>query len=408
MSATDTRAATTTTTTATEVPAKDTLNLSLDVFSIKEDSVPVPVNEQPVDPELDRQAEAFVDQLLSVDPEDFTARRDRQNSVNEMGADLQRESRHRSSLLNSSVRTLERGEDGGPVASALMDLRNQVEALDPPDVDFNNPGFATRAFGWLPFVGTPLKNYFMKYESAQTMIDAIMVSLQKGKDQLARDNQTLLTDQSVMRDLTNKLEKQIQLGMLLDQKLAAKLATVSTDDQREFIENELLFPLRQRIMDLQQQLAVNQQGVLSSEIIIRNNQELMRGVDRAFNVTVTALETAVTIALALANQRIVLDKITALNTTTNDLIARNAERLKQQGVEIHNQASGSMLDMETLRKAFSDINDAMDAISNYRHEALPKMAEEILAMDQITKDAEASIEKMEKGNRRREEVVGAV
>jgi uncharacterized protein YaaN involved in tellurite resistance len=61
-------------------------------------------------------------------------------------------------------------------------------------------------------------------------------------------------------------------------------------------------------MDLQQQLVVNQQGVLSIDLIMRNNVELTRGVDRAINVTVSALQVAVTLALALANQRITLEK----------------------------------------------------------------------------------------------------
>lgn len=397
--------------TKTATAERETFELNLDVFAIKQDTLPAEapaISATPaVDPELEAKADAFVEQLLSVDSEDFVARRDRQNAVDNMGQDLQRESRERSAMLNASVHTLEKGEEGGPVAKSLVDLRNQVEALDPPDFDVENPGFVTRAFGWLPFVGTPVKNYFMKFESAQTVIDAIMVSLEKGKAQLAKDNQTLVTDQAVMRELTHKLDKQIELGQLLDSKLEARLGVVATDEanRREFIENELLFPLRQRIMDLQQQLAVNQQGVLSAEIIIRNNKELMRGVDRAFNVTITALETAVTIALALANQRIVLDKITALNTTTNELIARNAERLKQQGVTIHNQASSSMLDMQTLRTAFDDINAAMDAISTYRRDALPKMAEEIRALDELSTKAEASIQKMEQGNQRQVNVM---
>lgn len=387
--------------TKTQVKAKDTLNLSLDVLAIKEDYLPAVQPEPTIDSELDQQADAFVEQLLAVEPEDFAARRDRQNSVNDMGTQLQKESRHRSAMLNQTIQTLEKGEEGGPVAKALMDLRMEVEALDPPDFDVHNPGFITRAFGWLPFIGTPIKQYFMKFESAQTTIDAIMVSLQKGKDQLKRDNLTLANDQAAMRDLTHKLARQIELGRLLDSKLEQRLvATSATEtERRTFIENELLFPLRQRIMDLQQQLAVNQQGVLASEIVVRNNQELVRGVDRAFNVTVTALETAVTIALSLANQRIVLDKISALNQTTNELIARNAERLKQQGVDIHNQASSSMLDIETLKKAFADINDAMDAIGSYRREALPKMAAEIAEMNQLTQAAEVEIQKMEDGSK---------
>ena len=119
--------------------------------------------------------------------------------------------------------------------------------------------------------------------------------------------------------------------------------------RRQFVEEDILFALRQRTLDLQQQLAVNQQGVLAIEIIIRNNRELIRGIDRALDVTISALQVAVTVALALAHQKIVLDKIEAINTTTSAMIAGTAERLKTQGTQIHQQASSTMLDMESLK-----------------------------------------------------------
>ena len=51
----------------------------------------------------------------------------------------------------------------------------------------------------------------------------------------------------------------------------------------KFVTEEVLFPLRQRIMDMQQMIVVNQQGVMATEVVIRNNKELMRGVERARN-----------------------------------------------------------------------------------------------------------------------------
>ena len=150
-------------------------------------------------------------------------------------------------------------------------------------------------------------------------------------------------------------------------------------------------------MDLQQQLAVNQQGVLATEIIVRNNRELIRGVNRAVDVTVSALQVAVTVALALAHQKVVLTKVEAVNRTTSDLIAGTAERLKTQGTAIHEQAAGAMLDMDSLRSAFEDINIALDEISRYRREALPQMANSILELDRLTEEGEASIERMEHG-----------
>jgi uncharacterized protein YaaN involved in tellurite resistance len=101
--------------------------------------------------------------------------------------------------------------------------------------------------------------------------------------------------------------------------------------------------------------------------------------------------------LALAHQKVVLDKVEAVNRTTSTLIAGTAERLKTQGTAIHEQAAGTMLDMDSLRSAFEDINIALDEISRYRREALPQMANSILELDQMTADGEAAIGRLEQG-----------
>ncbi len=76
---------------------------------------------------------------------------------------------------------------------------------------------------------------------------------------------------------------------------------------------------------------------MALDVIIENNKELIMGVDRAVNVTVRALEVAVTVALALANPKIALTKIEALNKTTSDMIAGTAERLRTQGQRSRNR-----------------------------------------------------------------------
>jgi uncharacterized protein YaaN involved in tellurite resistance len=204
-----------------------------------------------------------------------------------------------------------------------------------------------------------------------------------------------------MMKAMERLKKAIQLAKLMDQKLQYKVdrEIPAEDPQHQFIKEELLFPLRQRIMDLQQTLNVNQQGILTIEVIIRNNRELIRGVDRALNVTVTALQIAVACALALNNQEIVLNKVKALNETTSNLIKHNAERLKTQGVEIHKQAAEATLKMEDLEKAFADINSAIENISKFRNDSLPKMAASIERMTTLNNEAGKAVDKMEKGNK---------
>jgi len=349
------------------------------------------------DADLDAQAEALVGRMMSIPADDHDGQTSAKAAVETMGIELQKDAARRSQMLKQPIKQLaDQSSDGGQVANALVDLKVKVEELDPAKFDLE-AGWFSRMLGYLPGVGTPLKRYFSQYEAAETVIDAVMNSLRQGQDQLKRDNITLAEDQKAMRALSHKLEKAVKLGELIDRKLQERIATelVSDDPRTRFIQEELLFPLRQRIQDLQQQLLVNQQGFLTIEMIVRNNKELIRGVNRALNVTVSALQVAVTLALALANQKIVLQKVQAVTQTTENLIAGTAERLKTQGAEIHKQAAGTMLDLDVLRKSFQDIRAALDDVARYRQEALPKMAENILEMDRMAAESEQTIQRME-------------
>lgn len=355
---------------------------------------------------IDAKAEEFVQKLLSFDLEDINQQQERKNSVEQMGYEVQKRAAKQSELLRQPVKKLsQKTEDGGDVANALINLKVKVEELDPGKFDFE-PGWFSRTLGKLPGIGTPIKRYFSKFESAQTVISSITRSLEDGKDQLLRDNLTLQEDQKSMREASKKLEQAIKLGQLMDQKIQYKLdrEIIKEDPKHRFVSEELLFPLRQRIIDLQQQLAVSQQGVIATEIIMRNNKELARGVNRALNVTVTALETAATVAMALANQKIVLEKVNSVSQTTSDLIAGTAARLKTQGMEIHKQASTAQLNLDSLRSAFSDLKIAMEDISSFRINALPQMAHTILELDKISGEAEKTIVKMEEGNKAKPQI----
>ncbi len=362
------------------------------------DPMKMTVDQAQNDPVLQEQADDIVARILNTDLQDTGAATSAKNAVESMGIDLQKEAARRSAMLKQPLtKLMADSEEGGQVASSLIDLKMQVEDLDPAQIDLN-AGFLTRMLGYVPGVGTPIKRYFSRFENASTAIDAIINSLEAGREQLKRDNLTLTDDQQAMRALTLKLEKTVKLGQLVDKRLQDTLDTELTlDDPRyKFIAEELLFPLRQRIQDLQQQLLVNQQGYLTTEMIIRNNKELMRGVNRALNTTVSALQVGVTLALALANQKIVLEKVQAINKTTEDLIAGTAKRLRTQGAEIQKQASSTQLDISVLRQAFADITVALDDISTFRQKALPHMADNILELDKMAADAEEQVKKVEK------------
>jgi uncharacterized protein YaaN involved in tellurite resistance len=211
----------------------------------------------------------------------------------------------------------------------------------------------------------------------------------------------LQIEQVGLRDLTLKLNKEITMGMQMDQFLTAKVEDAKgrneDPDRIRFIEEEIIFPLRQRVMDMQTLITVNHQGIVSMEILQRNNQELIRGVERAKLVTVNALRTAVMIATGLYNQKIVLKKIQMLNTTTQNLIAGTSKMLKEQGTEIHKMATNAVLSPEVLKTAFNDVIGALNDISTFKQEALPKLAENIRLFQDLAEKGEKEIKKLEQG-----------
>jgi uncharacterized protein YaaN involved in tellurite resistance len=347
--------------------------------------------------QLQAQAERNVADILTLDIDEFAKKKEILLSIESFGAESMKRSSSKNSLLQITVGELSRkGDDEGLVARGLMDLNRELQDLDPSLIDFTKSGLLGKLFD-------PVRAYFAKYQRAESAIADIIVSLDKGKTTLKNDNTTLEIEQQAMRDLTRKLMKEVQLGSQMDEAIEKQIDAAKARNEEpekiKFVSEEVLFPLRQRIMDMQQVIVVNQQGVMASEIVIRNNKELMRGVERAQNVTINALRTSVTVAGALYNQKIVLKKIEMLNDTTSSIIATTARALKSQGADIQNRSMQANISPETLKAAFADAMEALDSISTYKQEALPAMRKTIEDFRVLAARGEEQIEMLEKGQK---------
>jgi len=345
---------------------------------------------------LREQAETNALAIINLDMDSLTDKKKFTGSIESFGLDTMRKSSDKNNLLRTTVGKLSQsGDEGGMVSKGLVELRNNVKDLDPSLINFTKTGILGKMFN-------PLRGYFQKYEKAENVISDIITSLNQGKQILKDDNVTLQIEQQVLRALSKKLTSEIAMASAMDEAIEVKLNEARDNgmeiDKVNFIQEEILYPLRQRVMDLQQMVVVNTQGIISFEVIRRNNLELMRGVDRACTVTVSALRVAVMLASALYNQKIVLKKIQMLNETTNNLIAGTSKMLKDQGVEIHKQASESTISPEILKQAFVDVLSSLDDISSYKQAALPQMKNIISDFKTMAEEGEKAIIKLEKGN----------
>lgn len=346
---------------------------------------------------LKQMAESNVSEIMTIDIDSLEKRRSILKSIEDFGMDTLQNSGKKNSLLQVSVGNFSKmGDEGGTVAKGLLDLQREIKDLDPSLIDFAKTGFLGKIFN-------PIRDYFAKYQKADNVINDIVISLEKGKNTLKNDNTTLEIEQLGLRDLTKKLKKEIEMGTAMDEIIERQVEIAKTNNEDpekiRFVTEEIQFPLRQRIMDMQQMIVVNQQGIMAIEVVKRNNKELIRGVDRAKNVTISAMRIAAIVAGALYNQKIVLKKIELLNETTNDLISGTSRMLKEQGTEIHKQSMEANISVDTLKTSFADVMSAMDAISSYKQEALPKMKEVINQFKELAASGEAQIQRLEKGDR---------
>lgn len=334
-------------------------------------------------------------QIMAVDLDSFTQRKEFTQVIETFGSDIIRQSTSKNQILQKRLGDFSRaGGEAGEVAKGLEDLSIRMRDLDPSGLDFTKTGALGKLFN-------PIRRYFEKFKTADAEIAGIVKSLDKGAGILKNDNTTLEIEQANMRDLTKQLTQKMELGTQLDSYLTnevenAKLAG-GMEEKVKFVEEEIIFPLRQRILDFQQLLVVNQQGIIAMEVIRKNNLELIRAVERSKTVTVSALRVAVTVAGALYNQKIVLEKVEMLNETTNNMIAATSRMLKEQGASIQKQAVEANISVDTLRQAFADTLSALDDISSYKEKALPQMAQTIQDFRAIAEEGEARLQSLEKG-----------
>lgn len=319
--------------------------------------------------ELVTRVESFIDDLVAqdVNSPEFGKRVD---AITAMGSKEIRDAAGQSNrFLDRPVRAMDK--DVG-VGKDLAELRRVVEDLDP-----GKKGKLTqrkKLFGIIP-MGNSLRNYFDSYKSSQTHIAAILKSLQSGKDELLMDNAAIDVERQNLWAAMGRLEQMIYISKEMDQRLEDKALELDHTDpaKAKAIRETALFYTRQRTQDLLTQMAVTVQGYLALDLVKKNNVELVKGVDRASTTTVGALRTAVTVAQALTAQRLVLDQITALNTTTANIIDSTGNLLKQNTAMVHEQAASSTIPIETLQRAFQNIYDTMDAIDTFKLKALDNM-----------------------------------
>ena len=138
---------------------------------------------------LQKLAESNVAEILTLDIDELAKKRAILKSIDSFGAESMKSSAAKNSMLQVTVGELSKnGDDGGVVAKGLMELNRELKDLDPSLIDFTKNGILGKFFN-------PIRDYFARYQKADSAIADIIESLNRGRTILKNDNTTLEIEQ---------------------------------------------------------------------------------------------------------------------------------------------------------------------------------------------------------------------
>lgn len=335
----------------------------------------------PVDPAvadaLRRNAEGFVQQLLAVDVHSPVLDQ-RVRDISTMGdAEVKASSQLSSRMLDRRARSGSVGaRQGGPEQVAgeqLVRLRQEVEELDPADLD--KP--ARKLLGLVP-MGDRVADYVERYYASQDRINMLILSLRTQQDELRKDNAAVAGERAHLWRLMGQLQEYSVLAGAIDDEIGRALPGIEASDpaRAHVLRDQVQRAARQKHQDLLTHLAVCTQGYLALDLVRSNNELLVQGIDRAATTTLAALRTAVVVSGAVKGQRRVVDGVQDLDRRSAELLDDSAQTMRDTA------GSGSPDAIARLKSAFGEVYAALDEADATRTRGAAAEDETRRALDQ--------------------------
>ena len=369
-------------------------------FRLIAPEVLIPVNEQtaknaiPLASELkaavEDQVERFMQGLLNEDvqSEAFKSRLDSAFSLGREEISIA------ASLMQG--RLLQRnfiGMEDSSAFKAIHDMRAHLDALNPgKEGDLFQP---QKLLGFIPY-GNKLQAYFRKYQGASSQLQKSMQQLYSARDDMQRDVLDIEATRVKLWDAIQKLTGAIHFAKTLDTKLFERVEVLKTTDaaRAKALEQEVLFYARQNLQDMLMQQAVCTNGYLALDVLKKTGREMMNGCSRVATTGMSALAVAQTVARATGNQIKVMDALTGVNSTIENLISESGRQLNNHAEKVGQFAQNPMIGIDKLKDMFDQTFKAMDAMDTFRSKAIDVMGQNNAIIQQQLEKADQYIDRL--------------
>ncbi|AXN36033.1 toxic anion resistance protein [Latilactobacillus curvatus] len=316
-------------------------------------------------PEQQAQAEQLAQQLDVND----------QQAVLNYGAQAQKKLGAFSQTMLNQVQSQETGEIG----DALTSLMYRLNEANPDELRAEDSNVFKRMFGKIK---KSVYEITAKYQKIGAQIDGIAVKLDKEKNALMRDNETLETLYAKNKAYFDALNIYIAAGQLKIQELETTtipeaMERAKNDDNQMVVQevndlNQFKNRLEKRTYDLELARQITLQQAPQIRLIQNTNQALAEKIQASINTAIPLWKNQVAIALTLLRQK---DAVTAqrqVSETTNDLLKKNSAMLKMSSIETAKENERGVVDIETLQKTQNDLVETLQETLKIQQEGREK------------------------------------
>ena len=255
----------------------------------------------------------------------------------------------------------------GPVGDSLKQLMSKLKEIDPEELTKQNKNVFQRLFGK---VNRSVNELLAKHKSVASQVDRISVQLESSKDLLIRDVNLLdhLYDENkayfealnvyIKAAELKKEELESTTLPMLQEKASQSNNQMATQDVNDMIQ--YINRLDKRIHDLKLSRQITLQSAPQIRMIQNINQSLAEKIQSSILTSIPLWKNQMAIALTLLNQESASKAQKAVTDTTNELLTKNSEMLKQNALRTAEENERGIVDIETLKHTQDNLLETIE------------------------------------------------
>ncbi len=282
-----------------------------------------------------------------------------------------------------------RAKDSGYVGALMTDLVTNVEKLDFDSLEKGNG-----ILGLFQKLEAKVKRFLAQYEKLELQVGRIEGKLEEARMEMLKDIGILDSLYEKNLNYFRQLQVYITAGQeKLDELREKTIPSLRAEAEksgdpmhaqlvRDF--EDLVNQFEKKLYDLKTSKTIAIQTAPQIRLIQNNDKLLADKIQTAIQETIPLWKSQMVMALGLYRQQEALRLQRNVTETTNAMLLKNSEKLKQNTLDVAKESERGIVDIETLKKAnqnlISTINEAV-RIQKEGHEKRAAAEQELLKIE---------------------------